>query len=136
MKANTPPGQNLIVKSVSLVSQFVGPGDGEPSLQNLPHQTQVNPTKNLRQGLQGSHSQGRIIEFGAIAPLPVGRWKQARRKWLRTDATQGHTAVPKWQHHVHRLDLGPFGSTFVQGPSTRRQLATHRGDVRISGLTT
>ena len=72
MKANTPPGQNLIVKSVSLVSQFVGPGDGEPSLQNLPHQTQVNPTKNLRQGLQGSHSQGRIIEFGAIAPLPVG----------------------------------------------------------------
>ncbi len=36
MKANTPPGQNLIVKSVSLVSQFVGPGDGEPSLQNLP----------------------------------------------------------------------------------------------------
>jgi hypothetical protein len=32
MKANTPPAQNLIVKSVSLVAQFVGPGDGKPPL--------------------------------------------------------------------------------------------------------
>jgi hypothetical protein len=58
----------------------LGPGNGKPPLQNLPYHTHINPTRDLRQGLQWSNSKGRIIEFGAIAGLLVGHGKQGTPK--------------------------------------------------------
>jgi hypothetical protein len=62
----------------------LGPGNGKPPLQNLPHHAHINPTRNRRQGLQRSNSQGRIMEFGPVispvAPLAQRMCKGSETK--------------------------------------------------------